>query len=89
MSLADDGAQPSQTPSSPSPEAQEDAGNGPNRQQPQSSEGYPGYTPSEDSEAYYPSAGAIAHMELNDFNAPPHVDNNTVQSDNDYGRYYS
>ena len=89
MPLADDGAQPSQTPSSPSPEAQEDAGNSPHRQQPQSSEEYPGYTPSEDSEAYYPSAGAIAHMELNDFNAPPHVDNNTVQSDNDYGRYYS
>ena len=87
--LADDGAQPSQTPSFASPEAQEDAGNGPHRQQPQSSEGYPGYTPSEDSEAYYPSAGAIAHMELNDFNTPPHVDNNTVQSDNDYGRYYS
>lgn len=47
------------------------------------------YQPPENSEAYYPSAEAVKNLKLNDFNTPPHVDNETVQSDNDYGKYYS
>lgn len=47
------------------------------------------YLPPEETEAYYPSAATLAHTRPNDFNTPPHVENDQVQSDNDYGRYYS
>ena len=47
------------------------------------------YLPPEETEAYYPSTATLAHTRPNDFNTPPHVENDRVQSDNDYGRYYS